>query len=95
MNEYGAEVVDRLYAQGRLGSRRLVERELGADSFNQEFGKTFFDRHGALRAYTDLTPTQQGVFNGWMYGDRIEAATDLSEKIARQIPRIDRECSGS
>jgi hypothetical protein len=89
INNANAAVVQRAYADGKLGSRKLVERELG------KYGKRFFDESGRMVPYPRLSRSLQGDFNDWMYGNgRVQHLTRAAQLRAteRATKRADREC---
>jgi hypothetical protein len=84
-----AAVVQRYYAQGKLGTRAVVEGELGQD------GASFFDDSGRMVSYPRLSRSLQGQFNRWMYGNaRVLHATRAAQREATReaSDRADREC---
>jgi hypothetical protein len=84
-----AAVVQRYYAQGKLGSQDVVERELGKG------GAGFFDDGGTMIPYTRLSRSLQGQFNRWMYGNaRVLHVTRSAQRQATKdaADRADREC---
>jgi hypothetical protein len=89
INRANAAVVQRYYAEGKLGSRRLVERELG------EFGARFFDERGRMVPYPRLNRSLKGDFNDWMYGNgRVQHITRAAQLRAtdRATKRAADEC---
>jgi hypothetical protein len=84
-----AAVVQRYYAEGKLGTRAVVEPELGQD------GASFFGDGGSMIAYPRLSRSQQGQFNRWMYGNaRVLHVTRSAQRQATRqaTERADREC---
>jgi hypothetical protein len=89
INEANAAVVQRYYAEGRLGSRRRIERELG------RYGPRFFGRNGRMVPYRRLSRSLQGDFNNWMYGNgRVQHITRAAQQRATDeaTKRADHEC---
>ena len=89
INEANAAVVQRYYAAGKLGPRRVVERELG------KYGRRFFDERGRMVPYARLNRSLQGDFNDWMYGNsRVQHITRAAQLRATDdaTKRADREC---
>ena len=89
INEANAAIVQRYYAEGKLGSRKLVEIELG------KYGRRFFDGHGRMVPYPRLNRSLQGDFNNWMYGNgRVQHITRAAQLRAtdRATKRADDKC---
>jgi len=84
-----ATVVQRYYAQGKLGTRTVVQRELG------QGGAGFFDDGGEMVPYPRLSRSRRGQFNRWMYGNaRVLHVTRSAQRQATKdaTDRADREC---
>ena len=84
-----AAVVQRYYAQGKLGSQATVQRELG------QGGPSFFEDGGRMIPYTRLSRSLRGQFNRWMYGNaRVLHVTRSAQRQATKeaSERADREC---
>jgi hypothetical protein len=103
LDQASATVVSSLFVQGKLGSKVLVERELGRSSSGvavsektlHQLGSRFFDANGRLLPYTRLTTRQKSAFNDWMYrNDRVHGlsheAQDQADDAARA--RFDQVC---
>ena len=89
INEANADVVQRYYAEGKLGTRRVVQRELG------KYGKRFFGPDGQMIPYHRLPRSLQGDFNKWMYGNsRVQHLTRAAQQRAtdQATKRADAEC---
>jgi hypothetical protein len=84
-----AAVVERYFAQGKLGSRETVQRELGRG------GASIFDDTGAMIPYAHLSRALRGQFNRWMYANpRVVRITRSAQRQATReaSQRADREC---
>lgn len=89
INEANADVVQRYYAEGKLGTRRVVQAELG------KYGKRFFGPDGGMVPYRRLSRSLQGDFNEWMYGNsRVQHITRTAQQRAtdQATKRADSEC---
>jgi hypothetical protein len=89
INRANAAVVQRYYAEGKLGSRRVVQRELGS------LGRRFFHENGRMVPYPQLNRSLQGDFNDWMYGNgRVQHITRAAQMRATRLAtqRADDEC---
>jgi hypothetical protein len=77
INEANADVVQRYFAEGKLGTRRVVQRELG------RYGTRFFGSDGRMIPYRRLGRSLQGDFNEWMYGNpRVQRITRSAQQRA-------------
>jgi hypothetical protein len=84
-----AAVVQRYYARGKLGSKTVVQRELG------QGGAAFFGDGGRMVPYARLSRSRKGQFNRWMYGNpRVLHVTRGAQNQATKeaSARADREC---
>ena len=96
LDQASASVVSRMFAQGKLGSKVLVERELGRSSSGvavsektlHRLGSRFFDSNGRLLPYTRLTTRQKSAFNDWMYrNDRVHSLSLEAQERANDAAR--------
>jgi hypothetical protein len=89
VNRANAAVVQRAYAEGKLGSRTRVQRELGKN------GPRFFRPGGSMVPYPRLGVLLQADFNEWMYGNlRVQQVTGDAQRRATDeaTRRADDEC---
>ena len=88
VDEANAAVVSQFYAEGRLGTQRQVERQLG------KYGKRFFRPDGSLRPYRGLSPLLKGDFNVWMYSGHAFDVTRAAQKraTAQAFERAKKQC---
>src|SRR5262249_47027002 len=105
LDRASAGVVVRMFESGKLGSRTLVQRELG-ESFQgmpggspteqRRLGARFFDASGHLIPYDRLSSDQQSAFNNFMYlNGRVHSLTLDAQERADDAARarFDELCS--
>ena len=89
INQANAAVVQRYFAEGKLGTRRVIQRELG------RYGDRFFGPDGRMIPYRRLPQSLQGDFNEWMYGNpRVQRITRSAQQQAtdQATKRADSQC---
>ena len=80
-NAAEAAAVARLYYQGKLGSQKKVEAELGVPG---RPGSSFFDSQGRLVPYAELDRAHKIQFLTWMHNDaRVAEKTFEARQAAR------------